>query len=119
MYSKEQCRRLLEGIRDMFSGKRMAQDDEWITMKGARILLDDHGNVKGGAGGKFNGRNAAQERQRIAAKKLHSMTPQQMLEHTPRVSVKGLQDPYRGMSGNWRGDETPEHSDRVTDKAAR
>ena len=49
--------RLLEGIKGLIARYSLAFDDRWITINGARVLLDDDGDVKGGAGGKFTGSN--------------------------------------------------------------
>lgn len=34
-------------------------DDRWVTMNGARVLLGDDGEVKGGLGGKYTGQNVS------------------------------------------------------------
>ena len=41
--------------RDSRIKEKANADEEWITMKGSHILIDDGGKVKAGAGGKFNG----------------------------------------------------------------
>ena len=37
------------------------RDDGWVTINGAHVFIDDKGIVRGGAGGKFNGRNMSKD----------------------------------------------------------
>ena len=46
-----------QAIRKMFPHK-LAQDDDWITMKGAHVLVCEGGEIKAEAGGKFTGLGA-------------------------------------------------------------
>ena len=48
-------------------------DDRWVTMSGAKVLLGDDGEVKGGLGGKYTGQNVSA----VGSKKVN-ITPREM-----------------------------------------
>jgi len=82
---------------DILSMRVLADADKWITVKpngpdhtGRPVLLGEGGEIKGGMGGKFNGKNIGEVRKSAAEKKGQSKTAK-----TPEEKIKF----YESMGG--------------------
>lgn len=90
---------------DLLSMRVLADSDKWITVKpngpdhtGKPVLLGEGGEIKGGMGGKFNGKNIGEAR-KSAVKSEPKKTPEApqqkqetLIEKAKRAGVKGIRE---------------------------
>lgn len=100
--------------RDARIKEKANADEEWITMKGSHILIDDGGKVKAGAGGKFNGteykrgnKNVKEENRPHAGKYVN------MLEESGFREKKGAK--AEGDMDKWEKEAFDRYEQRLAD----